>query len=68
LGVGWQRPCTGPPNNGITFAEAATVFADPLALILDDEWHSVMEEREIIIGHSTDGHLLAEKTELKWSA
>jgi uncharacterized protein len=45
-------------KHGITFEEAAAVFADPLALIFDDEWHSVMEEREIIIGHSTDGHLL----------
>ena len=39
-------------KHSIGFDEASTVFADPLALILDDEEHSVDEHREIIIGHS----------------
>jgi uncharacterized DUF497 family protein len=38
--------------------EASTVFSDPLALILDDEEHSTMESREIIIGHSIINRLL----------
>lgn len=40
-------------KHGITFDEAVTVFKDPLALIFDDEEHSVDEHREIIIGRST---------------
>ena len=39
----------------ISFVEAMTVFADPLARIFPDEEHSVDELREIIIGHSA-GH------------
>ncbi|MCO5184460.1 MAG: BrnT family toxin [Anaerolineae bacterium] len=27
-------------KHGVSFEEACTVFADPLALIFDDEWHS----------------------------
>jgi uncharacterized protein len=42
----------------VSFAEAATVFADPLAVIFDDEAHSAEEQREIIIGHSAENHLL----------
>jgi hypothetical protein len=36
----------------VSFGEALTVFADPLARIFDDEDHAVEEQREIIIGHS----------------
>jgi uncharacterized protein len=39
-------------KHGISFEEALTVFADPLAQIFDDEEHSTDEQREIIIGHS----------------
>lgn len=42
----------------VSFAEAATVFADPLAAIFDDEVHSEEEQREIIVGHSADNRLL----------
>jgi len=42
----------------VTFEEAATVFADPLAAIFDDEVHSEEEQREIIIGHSGENQLL----------
>lgn len=42
----------------VTFDEAATVFADPLAAIFDDEVHSDTRRREIIIGHSVLGRLL----------
>jgi uncharacterized DUF497 family protein len=41
----------------VSFQEAMTVFADPLARIFPDEEHSVDELREIIIGHSA-GHQL----------
>lgn len=45
-------------KHGVSFEEAATVFQDPLALIFDDEAHSITERREIIIGHSTRNRLL----------
>ena len=41
----------------VSFEEAMTVLADPLARIFPDEEHSVDELREIIIGHSA-GHQL----------
>ena len=39
------------------FAEAALVFADPLARIFPDEEHSIHEHREIIIGNSPANRL-----------
>ena len=58
--VQWdERKAAGnKQKHGVSFEEAATVFSNPLALIFDDEWHSEAEEREIIVGHSTDGQLL----------
>jgi uncharacterized DUF497 family protein len=34
------------------------VFADPLARIFDDAAHSEREQREVIIGHSVQRHLI----------
>jgi uncharacterized protein len=45
-------------KHGVSFEEAATVFADPLAFIFDDEMHSTGEVRELIIGHSNRNRLL----------
>lgn len=45
-------------KHGVSFEEAKTVFDNPLALIFDDEEHSVDEHREIIIGHSRHNRLL----------
>jgi len=42
----------------VPFEEALTVFGDPLARIFDDEDHSIEEQREIIIGHSSKHRLL----------
>ena len=39
-------------KHGVSFEEAITVFKDSLALIFDDEEHSQVEHREIIIGTS----------------
>jgi hypothetical protein len=41
-----------------TFAEAVSVFGDPLARIFADESHSATEEREIMISHSQSGKLV----------
>ena len=45
-------------KHGVSFEEATTVFGDPLARIFDDPDHSLEEQREIIIGQSTQGRLL----------
>lgn len=45
-------------NHGVSFEEALTVFADPLAKIIDDPDHSADERREIIVGHSEKQRLL----------
>jgi uncharacterized DUF497 family protein len=45
-------------KHGVSFEEATTVFADPLAKIFDDPDHSIGEHREIIFGHSTYPRLL----------
>ena len=40
-------------QHGISFEQAISVFADPLARIYDDPDHSASEKRAIIIGAST---------------
>jgi len=45
-------------KHDVTFAEAFSVFEDPLARIGDDPEHSAEERREIIIGQSRVGRLL----------
>ncbi|KGF71399.1 hypothetical protein DO97_20735 [Neosynechococcus sphagnicola sy1] len=45
-------------KHGVSFEEAKTVFDNPLAVIFDDETHSIGEQREIIIGHSRQNRLL----------
>ena len=45
-------------RHGVSFIEAATVFAGPLAAIHDDPDHAASEARELIVGHSTSGKLL----------
>jgi len=56
----WDRrkAASNLSKHGVSFEEALTVFADPLARIFDDEDHSIEEQREIIIGHSADDRLL----------
>ena len=41
----------------VGFEEALTVFADALSRIFDDSDHSAREQREIIVGHSTQQRL-----------
>jgi uncharacterized DUF497 family protein len=45
-------------KHGVAFAEAVTVFANPLARIHNDPDHAAREDREIIVGHSDRGQLL----------
>ena len=60
LSFEWDRrkAASNFSKHGVSFEEALTVFADPLARIFDDEDHSIEEQREIIIGHSADDRLL----------
>ena len=45
-------------KHGVTFEEAATVFEDSEALVIDDPEHSKEEERFIILGFSLKANLL----------
>ena len=53
-----DKAASNSAKHGVTFDEARTVFGDPLAVIFDDEEHSLDELREIIIGHSVLQRLL----------
>jgi len=45
-------------KHGVSFEEAITVFADPLARIFDDPEHSESEHLELLIGHSGQQNLI----------
>jgi len=53
-----EKAASNKKKHQVAFEEAATVFADPLAAIFDDEVHSAEEQREIIVGHSEKNRLL----------
>jgi len=46
-------------KHGVTFAEASTVFADPLSVTIADPCHSQGEPRFVIFGMSKRGRILA---------
>jgi uncharacterized DUF497 family protein len=46
-------------KHGVSFAEAASVFLDPLAISGPDPDHSIGEERFITFGASSLGRLIA---------
>ncbi len=46
----WAKAEANLSKHDVSFEEALTVFADPLATIFDDPDHSLDEHREIIIG------------------
>ncbi len=50
-----RKAATNARKHGITFEEAATVFADPLALAVQDEAHA---ERTLLIGMSEQHRVL----------
>lgn len=45
-------------HEGVTFFEAASVFADPLSIIVDDNEHSIEEPRFPTIGRSDQERIL----------
>ena len=53
-----RKAASNRKKHQVSFEEALTVFADPLARIFDDDDHSRDEPREIIIGHSVNERLV----------
>ena len=45
-------------KHGVSFEEAATVFADPLSITIHDPLHSEKEDRFVIVGQSARRVLL----------
>lgn len=45
-------------KHGVSFEEASTVFADPLAGTIPDPLHSAEEARSVTLGHSAAGSLV----------
>ena len=45
-------------KHDVSFHEASTVFADPLAMLMPDPEHSVGKERYLVLGASSTGRLL----------
>jgi uncharacterized DUF497 family protein len=54
-----RKAAANSKKHGVSFEEAATVFADPLSLTGADPDHSVGEHRWITFGESVRGRLLA---------
>lgn len=53
-----RKALANQQKHGVSFEEAATVFANPLAAIFDDPDHSQDELREIVVGHSDRNRVL----------
>ncbi|BAZ17738.1 hypothetical protein NIES4071_96180 [Calothrix sp. NIES-4071] len=53
-----RKAQTNFTKHGVSFEDAKTVFDDPDAYIFNDEWHSINEQREIIIGRDLENRLL----------
>ena len=53
-----QKAASNLKKHGVSFEEAATVFEDTEALVIDDPEHSEEEERFIILGFSLRANLL----------
>jgi len=56
----WDRNKAGHNlrKHEVSFSEAASVFADDLAITYDDPSHSTDENRHITVGFSRQGRLL----------
>jgi len=50
-----KKAASNLKKHGVSFAEAVTVFADPLALHVEDRAHA---ERTALIGHSSRQRIL----------
>jgi uncharacterized DUF497 family protein len=61
LDIAWDsvKAQSNLAKHGVSFAQAATVLLDPLALAVFDSVHSESEERWFTLGSSAEGKLLA---------
>jgi uncharacterized DUF497 family protein len=61
LQISWddKKAQANTAKHGVTFAQAATVLLDPLAVTVFDAAHSQHEERWFTLGTSSEGKLLA---------
>lgn len=61
LEVTWDphKALSNATKHGVTFAQAASVLLDPLALTVFDAAHSAHEERWFTLGTASTGRLLA---------
>jgi uncharacterized DUF497 family protein len=53
-----RKAATNVRKHGVSFAEAATAFEDPLSITIPDPDHSAAEERFILIGRARRDHLV----------
>jgi uncharacterized DUF497 family protein len=53
-----RKAAANQRKHGVSFAEAATAFGDPLSLTIPDPDHSQDEDRFLLIGRSTQQHLV----------
>ena len=53
-----EKAAANLKKHKITFEEAKTVFADPLAITIDDPKHSIDERRFVDTGASANGKIL----------
>jgi len=53
-----KKAATNLRRHRVGFPEAATAFADPLSITIQDPDHSADEERFILVGHSDHRRLV----------
>jgi uncharacterized protein len=53
-----NKAITNLQKHGVSFAEAATVFGDPLSITFPDPDHSINESRFVTIGLSIAGKII----------
>jgi uncharacterized DUF497 family protein len=54
-----RKAAANVAKHGVSFEDAATVFADPLGRFMTDPRHSSEEERLVLLGSSREERLLA---------
>ena len=63
-----RKALSNAAKHGVTFAEAATTFADPLSVTVPDARHDGGEVRFAVFGQSGFGRLLVVMYTERWSA
>ena len=53
-----EKAAANLKKHDVTFDEASTVFGDPLAILIPDPDHSVVEQRYLLLGMSNRHRLL----------